>query len=138
MIYAVASYAQSSLRPMPKSYINIAHVLPWPSVGGTEHATLRLVQAVEDRHQINIFCLDQAAQVRDMFGDAGFETILYKPITPSYRHLKRFLQDSYALAQDFMRKDIDIVHCSDLLAGYYAAVAGRMANLPVLCHIRSR
>ena len=29
-----------------------------------------------------------------------------------------------------------MVHCSDLLAAYYAGLAGRMARLPVLCHVR--
>ena len=122
---------------MTRAY-NIAHILPWPSVGGTEHATLRLAQAVEARYQSKIFCLDQAVAVRNMYADAGFETVSYKPITPSYRHLKRFLHDSYVLAQEFRRTDIDIVHCSDILAAYHVAVAGRMANLPVLCHVRSR
>jgi glycosyltransferase involved in cell wall biosynthesis len=123
---------------MTDSYTNIAHILPWPSVGGTEHATLRLAQAVEPYYQSKIFCLDQAVSVRNMFEEAGFETVSYKPITPSYRHLKRFLHDSYALAQEFKRRDIHIVHCADVLGAYYAAVAGRMANLPVVCHVRNR
>jgi glycosyltransferase involved in cell wall biosynthesis len=123
---------------MNKAYTNIAHILPWPSVGGTEHATLRLAQAVEARYQSKIFCLDEAVSVRNMFAEAGFETLSYQPITPSYRHLKIFLHDSYALAQEFRRRDIHIVHCSDVLAAYYAAAAGRIANLPVLCHVRNR
>lgn len=123
---------------MADSSKNIAHILPWSNVGGVELATLRLAQAVRPRYQSKIFCLDEDVAVRNLFAEAGFETISYQPIIPSYRHLTRFLRDSYALAQEFKRHEIDIVHCSDLLAAYYAAVAGRMANLPVLCHVRCR
>src|SRR5438552_9611676 len=87
---------------------NIAHILPWPSIGGTEHAALRLAQAVAGRYKSKIFYLNGAAPVRDMFAHAGFETIAYDPITPSYRHLKKFMRDSYALAQEFRRREIDI------------------------------
>lgn len=117
---------------------NIAHILPWPSVGGTELATLRLARAVAPRYQSKVFCLQDATKVSKLFSDQGFETVSYQPIVPSYRHLTRFLRESYALAQEFKRHEIDIVHCSDILAAYYAAVAGRMANLPVLSHVRCR
>lgn len=123
---------------MSKFHPNIAHIMPWPSVGGTEHATLRVAQAVEHRYGSKIFCLDQAEPVRKMFADQGFETVVYQPITPSFRHVTRFLKESYLLAQEFKRTSIDIVHCSDILAAHHAAVAGRLANLPVLCHVRSR
>ena len=116
----------------------IAHILPWPSVGGTEQATLRLARAVASSYRSKIFCLSDAHAVSRMFSDEGFETVPYRPITPSYRHLNRFLRDSYALSQEFKRNEIGVVHCADVLAGFYAAVAGRMANLPVLCHVRNR
>jgi glycosyltransferase involved in cell wall biosynthesis len=32
---------------------------------------------------------------------------------------------------------VDIVHCADLLAAHHTAIAGRLAGLPVVCHIRS-
>ncbi|HEY3041181.1 MAG TPA: glycosyltransferase [Pyrinomonadaceae bacterium] len=118
--------------------VNIAHILPWRSIGGTEHGTLRLADAVAGHYNSTIFYLKGASPVRGMFAHARFDTVAYEPIIPSYRHLKKFLQDSYALSQEFKRREIDIVHCSDILAGYHAAVAGRMANLPVVCHVRSR
>jgi|ERR1043165_673498 glycosyltransferase involved in cell wall biosynthesis len=117
---------------------NIAHILPWPSVGGTEHATLRIAQAVGSAYESKIFCLAEATALRKMFSDEGFETLSYEPGTPSYRRLNKFLAQSYALAREFKRNKIDIVHCADVLAGFHAATAGRMAGLPVLCHVRSR
>ena len=123
---------------MRKSRLNIAHILPWPAVGGTEHATLRVAQAVNGDYHGKIFHLNGATELSALFSNAGFETIPYQPATPSYRHAGRFLRDSYALAGEFKRHEIDIVHCSDVLAAYHTAVAGRMANLPVICHVRNR
>lgn len=123
---------------MHKGRVTIAHILPWSAVGGTEHATLRVAQAVDGDFHGKIFHLNGAAELKALFANAGFETIPYEPATPSYRHAGRFLRDSYALAGEFKRHEIDIVHCSDVLAAYHAAVAGRMAKLPVLCHVRNR
>lgn len=117
---------------------NIAHILPWPSVGGTEHATLRLARAVAPRYQSKVFCLEDATNVRNLFSDQGFETFSYQPIVPSYRRMNTFLRDSYRLAREFKRHEIDVIHCADVLAAYHAAVAGRIAGLPVLCHVRNR
>lgn len=118
---------------------NIAHVLPWPSVGGTELATLRLARAAERAgFKSHAFYLKGATAVRNLFEGAGFETIPYEPPGASLRHAARFLADSRALAKEFARRGISLVHCADVLAGCHAAVAGRMAGLPVVCHVRSR
>lgn len=124
---------------MSMSRYNIAHIMPWPSIGGVEQATLRIAQAVEgDQFRSVAFCLDGPSPVRDMFSEAGFETASYTAVDPSYRHPKTFLRASLQLAHELKRQEVDLVHCSDLLAGYYAAVAGRLARRPVLCHIRCR
>lgn len=123
---------------MTRRHNNIAHILPWPSVGGTEHATLRLARAVAPRYQSKVFCLEDATNVSKLFSDQGFKTFSYQPIVPSYRHVNRFLRDSYRLAQEFKRHEIDVIHCADVLAAYHAAVAGRIAGRPVLCHVRNR
>lgn len=117
----------------------IAHILPWSSVGGVEQATLRIAQAVEGAGFESVaFCLDEAEPVVAMFTEAGFETALYRGVEPSYRHPKVFLRASFALAHELKKKRIDLVHCSDLLAGHRTAFAARLAGIPVLCHIRCR
>lgn len=123
---------------MTSRRINIAHILPWPSVGGTEQATLRLAQAVAPRYQSKMFCLSEAEKVSKLFSDQGFETVPYQPIIPSIRHANKFLRDSKQLAREFKRHEIGLVHCADILAGYHAALAGRIAGVPVLCHVRNR
>ncbi len=118
---------------------HIAHLLPWPSVGGVECATLRIAQAVGDAEfRSTAFCLDQAPLVRNFFESAGFETRTYEPVPPSYRHPTNHLRESLRLAREFRRHKVDLVHCADMLASFYAATAGRLARIPVLCHIRVR
>jgi glycosyltransferase involved in cell wall biosynthesis len=71
-----------------------------------------------------------------MSAQAGFEVAEYRAIEPSYRHPRDFLSASRALSREFRRRGIDLVHCADLLAAYYAGLAGKMARLAVLCQIR--
>lgn len=124
---------------MRKQVYNIAHVLPWSSVGGVEQATLRIAQAVEaDGFRSTAFCLPDSSLVSDLFASSNFETGVYEGVLPSYRHPVAHLRASLRLAREFKRRRIDLVHCADVLSGFYAATAGRIAGLPVLCHVRVR
>lgn len=117
----------------------IAHILPWRAVGGTEHATLRIARAIDStRFRSVAFCVPDADPVRTLFTDAGVPTVVYEPGEHSYRHAVRFLRASLRLARDLRRQRVDLVHCADLLAGYQASLAGWLARLPVVCHIRNR
>lgn len=113
--------------------------MPWPTVGGTEQATLRIAEAVRPYGFESVaFCPSEKSPVHEMFAAAGFETVSYHPVEHSYRRAWPFLRYSWQLAREFRRSKIDLVHCADLLAAYYAALAGKMARLPVLCQIRNR
>jgi glycosyltransferase involved in cell wall biosynthesis len=117
----------------------IAHVMPWDGVGGTEHATLRIAQATASAQLRHVmFCLRDAPAVNDFFTAAGFETIEYERIEPSYRHAPSYLIASYRLAREFRRLKIDLVHCADVAAAFTGGLAGRLARVPVLSHVRSR
>ena len=117
----------------------IAHILPFPSVGGTEHATLRITQAVDaSRFRSIAFHLPEAQTVRDFFRRAGVACAVYEPAEPSYRHASRYMRASAAIARDLKRHGVDLVHCADLLAAQHAAIAGWLARVPVLCHVRNR
>ncbi|HKU77056.1 MAG TPA: glycosyltransferase [Pyrinomonadaceae bacterium] len=122
---------------MTKPNPQIAHIMPWSSVGGTEHATLRLAQALRNhKYEHTIFCPELSGPVATMFAQAGFEIAEYTAIEPSYRHPRDFLSASRALSRELRKRGIDLVHCADLLAAYYAGLAGKLARLPVLCQIR--
>lgn len=124
---------------MFKSRYTIAHIMPWTSVAGTEQATLRIAEGVEGPQFKSVaFCLDGSTPVSEMFAAAGFETAGYRAVEPSYRRPKAFLRASFQLARELRRRQVDLVHCADVLAAHYMAVAGRLAGLPVLCHVRNR
>lgn len=117
----------------------IAHVLPYPAVGGTEHATLRIAKAVDPSRYASIaFHLPDVDPIRALFTEAHVPCTTYEPAEPSYRHARRYLQASAAIAREFRRHKVDLVHCADLSAAYYAGLAGWLARVPVLCHIRNR
>lgn len=117
----------------------IAHILPFPGVGGTEHAALRVAQATEGPEFHSLFyCRADAPLVHEFLSGAGFETVPYQAVEPSYRHPRNFLRASYELARDMRRRKVDLVHCADVLAAHYTAVAARLAGRRVLCHVRNR
>ena len=117
----------------------IAHVLPFPGVGGTEHATLRIAAVIDPSKFKSIaFCLPHAPAVRALFEDHGIASAIYEPAVPSYRHSFTFMRSSWKIAREFKRQNVDLVHCADVLAAYHAALAGMLARVPVLCHVRAR
>jgi glycosyltransferase involved in cell wall biosynthesis len=118
---------------------NIAHVMPWAAVGGTEHATLRIARATEGAGFGHVmFCRRDAPEVRDFFEAAGCETEVYEPAEPSYRRADKYTLDSYRLAREFRRRRVDLVHCADVAAAFNAGLAGRLAGARVVCHVRNR
>ncbi len=124
---------------MPKARFHIAHVLPSPFLGGTEHATLRITQAIEGKDFKNtVFCPGESSPAKDMFRSSGLTTVSYRTVEPSYRHPKKFLRAAFELAREIKRRQIHLVHCADVLAAHYTALAGRLAGVPVLCHVRNR
>ena len=50
--------------------LTIAHFMPWSGVGGVEIATLRMVEATNDRFRHVVFCLDDASSLMDSFEKA--------------------------------------------------------------------
>lgn len=117
----------------------VAHVMPWAGVAGTEHAALRVARAVEEEGFDTVFFyLESAPIVRDFFASAGFETATWRAAYPQFNGYRYFLHESMCLAGEFRRRRIDLVHCADVPAGAYAALAGRLALAPVICHVRNR
>ena len=82
--------------------------------------------------------LQDTEDLRRFFGDAGRSVAGWPEPTPSVRHGKTFLAESRALAREFTRLNVSLVHCSDFKAAFHTALAGRLAGVPVICHIRNR
>ncbi|MFQ5678383.1 MAG: glycosyltransferase [Gemmatimonadota bacterium] len=118
----------------------VAHILPWPGVGGTEHATLRVARVVEpDGATSTAFCRATAEPVAEFFESAGVETARWKLRHPLASEAPGFLSATLRLAAGLKRRRIDLVHCADLLAAKTSgALAAKLAGLPVICHVRNR
>ncbi|MDQ2936448.1 MAG: glycosyltransferase family 2 protein, partial [Acidobacteriota bacterium] len=92
--FATPTSVENRKRVGSLSY-TVAHVMPWDAVGGTEHATLRIAQATSDAQLRHVmFCLSDGPAVKSLFKDAGFETVDYIKIEPSYRHAWTYLRES--------------------------------------------
>ncbi len=124
---------------MSDSSPHIAHIMPWASVGGTEHATLRIARETA-AHGIRstMFCYEAATEVREFFYNAGFDTAIYQAVEPSLSRPAKYINAARELAREMRRRGVNIMHCADILAAHYASLAGRFARLPVICHVRNR
>jgi glycosyltransferase involved in cell wall biosynthesis len=121
---------------MTGARLRIAHVLPWPTVGGVEQGTLRLVDGLDtDRFDNIAFCVQGGTQVVDLFEDHGIRTAVYPAVEPSITR-PGFASATRALASRLRRGGVDIVHCADLLAASYAGAAARLAGCKLICHVR--
>ena len=117
----------------------VAHVLPWPSVGGVEVATLRTIRAAEGPDLAGVAFIPRgAAAVRALLEPSGVPVVEYDAPEPSIRHLVPYLRRSLALARQLRAAGVDLVHCADLLAGFRCGLAGALARLPVITHVRGR
>ena len=114
----------------------VAHVLPWPTVGGVEHGTLRLVQGVGPGVRSIAWCLPGDTAVRALFTAGGIPVREYHGVEPSLRHPLPMLRSARELARSLRAAGVTLVHCSDVLAAFFAAPAARLAGIPVLCHVR--
>jgi glycosyltransferase involved in cell wall biosynthesis len=117
---------------------HVAHILPWPNVGGTEIATLRLIRAAASLgYRSTVFHMVGADAVADVFrDDADLQEM--EEIEPSYRHGWRYIARSRVLARRFRDRGVHAIHCADIRGAFLSGLAGKIARVPVLCHVRNR
>ena len=116
----------------------IAHILPFPGIGGTELQTLRLVETARSLGYNNVvYYPDQALIVRDLFEDHHFETEAYPQIQPSLHAPMPFLKASREIARSLRRRRVRLIHCADILAAHFAGIGARMAGARVVSHVRN-
>ena len=120
--------------------MNVVHVLPFPGVGGTEVATLRVMNAVAAHGARNrALLLSPTPELRQFFSDAGIAvTEAASTPQPSLRHGLGFLRDARRLAAQLRSLQASLVHCADILSAYHVAAVCRAAAIPVICQVRNR
>lgn len=117
--------------------LTIAHFMPWSGIGGTEIATLQMVDATKGQFRHVAFCLQDAVSLRDSFERLGIETFTYTPPTPSLRHAGRFYKESLAVARQLKTIGADIVHFAELKAAYHNSLAALLVRARMICHVRN-
>ena len=116
--------------------MQIAHVLRWSSVGGTEIATLRLVQHLPEFEHLAFLATEPSA-ASALFTEAGIPVRPYDSAEHSLRRPLPFLRASVRIAQGLRKSRATVVHCSDVMAAFDVALGARLARLPVICHVRN-
>jgi glycosyltransferase involved in cell wall biosynthesis len=78
-------------------------------------------------------------ELKALFADSDIELVdCGTAPQPSVQNFHRFFREAAALAQQLRVRNIDLVHCADVSAGFHCGLAGKLARVPVLCHIRNR
>jgi glycosyltransferase involved in cell wall biosynthesis len=119
--------------------MKVLHVIPFPGIGGTEVATRRIADAVRPLGvQSAALLLSPTDDQVAYFEQAGVPCFAdrRRPEPSLVREAPRFLLDSWKIAR--LCATFDLVHCADVLAAYYMAVAARLARRPTICHVRNR
>jgi glycosyltransferase involved in cell wall biosynthesis len=75
--------------------------------------------------------------VQEFFRVADVPTVPYHLTELSLRAPVPFARNTRAIARDLRRLGVDLLHCADVDAGIEAALAGGVAKVPVLCHVRN-
>jgi glycosyltransferase involved in cell wall biosynthesis len=116
----------------------IAHILPFPGIGGTEIQTLRVAEAARSLGFANfVYYPEGAEKTGDLFRTEGFESEAYPQAEPSYRHPAEYVRASRKLARRLREHRIDIAHCADIRAAHFAGLAARLAGAHLICHVRN-
>lgn len=123
--------------PKDKVY-NIGHVMPYPGIGGTELATLRMAKLTESNEIRNHFLIPESyAKVAELFVNNGFPVHEIDLIEPSIRHFRRYYNESKKLAVKINHIGLDLIHASDMGAAFSVSLAVKLAKLPLISHVRS-
>jgi glycosyltransferase involved in cell wall biosynthesis len=124
--------------PAPAHRRRIAHIMPWPNVGGTEHAQARLARAVEGPEFSSIaFCLRDSGAVGALFKQGGIPVLSYESAEPGFRYPRAYLRASFALARRLRWERVELVHFADIIAAHRGSLAALLAGIPSITQVRN-
>ncbi len=134
--------------PAPKTILYVDHTA---KMGGGEIALLNLVTALDTRRYRPLVALAEDGPLAEKLRAAGVETTVL-PLDPALREtrkdslgvgsllklgqVRRLLAYSLALSRWARAHRVDLIHTNSLKSDIYGGVAGRLARIPVLWHVR--
>ena len=132
----------------PKTILFVDHTA---KMGGGEIALLNLVMALDTRRFRPLVLLAEEGPLAQKLRAAGIETTVL-PLDPALRETRkdslgvgsllklgqvfRLLAYSRTLARWAKAHHVDLIHTNSLKSDIYGGVAGRLAGIPVLWHVR--
>lgn len=119
--------------------MRIAHILPYSQIGGTEIAQLNLIRASRKAGMDGFVVVPPDAEaVRTFFEKAGVEAMLHPRPEPGIRRGAAYYRSSSEAAELLRDRGVAAMHCANVLGGCHWSFAGRLARIPVICHVRNR
>jgi glycosyltransferase involved in cell wall biosynthesis len=125
--------------PSSQDLPRVAMVLMYDLVGGSEIAMLRLAVALRSRgHYSPVgFVRHIDGPIGRMMQGEGLPLVEYPCSFPSYLHPVPYWRDIFTLRRLLRKNQIRVLHCADMPVAQHAPLAGKLAGVPSVCHIRS-
>lgn len=141
--------AADSPSQAPLTVLYLDHTAKW---SGGEIALLRLLEALDRRRVTPVVALGEDGPLAERLREAGIETHIL-PLSGKarevrkdslgagalFRHagtLRHYLAYARQIARFARQRGAVLLHCNSLKSDLYGALAGRLARLPVLWHVR--
>ena len=148
MDYAGDNVMIAALTPLPRTILYVDHTA---KLGGGEIALLNLVCALDKERYRPLVVLAEDGPLAVKLRAAHIETTLL-PLDPALRETRKdtlgfgsllklrqvglLLSYSLRLARWARSQSVDLIHTNSLKSDIYGGIAGRLAGIPVLWHIR--
>lgn len=119
--------------------LKIGHIMPYPGIGGTEHATLRMAKITETEGYQNHFLLPaDFTELADFYRGQNFPVHFIDEIVPSIRHFWQYYSRSKKVAKIVTDLRLDLIHAADYGSAFNVSLAAKMAKIPLISHVRNR
>jgi glycosyltransferase involved in cell wall biosynthesis len=137
-----------TIAALPKTILYVDHTA---KMGGGEIALLNLVSALDTARYRPLVALAADGPLAEKLRAAGIETTVL-PLDPALRETRKdslgagsllklrqaglLLSYSLRLARWARAHSVDLIHTNSLKSDIYGGIAGRLAGIPVLWHVR--
>ncbi len=139
----------SERAPAPRTVVYLDHTAKW---SGGEIALLRTLEALDRTRVTPIVVLAEEGPFAERLREAQIETHIL-PLSGQAREVRKdslgggalmrhagagvaFIRYAFTIARFAKQQRAFVLHCNSLKADIYGALAGRIAGIPVIWHVR--